>query len=92
MTCMGKRSTKKAVGHANQVANVVAKATGDAKRSESPVLPPVKNPAAVELGRLGGLKGGKARAEKLTEEERSRIATLAAEARWSKHKAQGDGT
>jgi hypothetical protein len=43
-----------------------------------------KNPAAVELGRLGGKKGGKARAEKLTPEERSEIARKAAKARWSK--------
>jgi hypothetical protein len=43
-----------------------------------------KNPHAVELGRLGGLKGGKARAEKLTPEQRSEIATKAAQARWSK--------
>ena len=41
-----------------------------------------KNPAAVALGRLGGLKGGKARAKKLTPEERSRIARLAAHKRW----------
>jgi hypothetical protein len=41
-----------------------------------------KNPAAVALGRLGGLKGGKARAEKLSAERRSEIASLAAEARW----------
>ena len=45
-----------------------------------------KNPAAVVLGRLGGLKGGKARAKKLTAGERSEIARLAAIARWSKHK------
>ena len=45
-----------------------------------------KNPAAVELGRLGGLKGGKARAAKLTSEERSRIARKAAEARWKGHR------
>lgn len=43
-----------------------------------------KNPHAVELGRLGGLKGGKARREKLTPEERSEIARKAAEARWKK--------
>ena len=41
-----------------------------------------KNPAAVELGRLGGLKGGKARAKKLTKEQRSAIAKKAAAARW----------
>lgn len=42
-----------------------------------------KNPHAAALGRLGGLKGGKARAEKLTPEERSEIAKKAAAARWS---------
>ena len=44
--------------------------------------PKEKNPAAVALGRLGGLKGGKARAEKLTAEQREAIATKAAKARW----------
>jgi hypothetical protein len=41
-----------------------------------------KNPAAVALGRLGGLKGGKARAKKLSPEERSAIAKKAAITRW----------
>ena len=43
-----------------------------------------KNPAAVALGRLGGLKGGKARAEKLSPERRKEIAQLAAKKRWGK--------
>lgn len=43
---------------------------------------PQKNPAAVALGRLGGLKGGKARAEKLSAKKRKAIAKKAAEARW----------
>ena len=43
-----------------------------------------KNPAAVALGRLGGLKGGKARAQKLSASARKRIAVRAAAARWSK--------
>ena len=42
----------------------------------------VKDPAAVELGRKGGLKGGKARAAKLSPEQRSEIARKAAAARW----------
>jgi len=42
-----------------------------------------KNPAAVELGRLGGKKGGKARAAKLTKKRRAEIARKAARARWS---------
>ena len=45
---------------------------------------PKKNPAAVALGRLGGLKGGKARKEKLTPEQRREIASRAARARWHK--------
>jgi len=43
-----------------------------------------KNPAAVALGRLGGKKGGRARAEKLTPEQRKEIAKKAAKARWAK--------
>ena len=42
-----------------------------------------KNLAAVALGRLGGLKGGKARAAKLTPEQRREIAQKAARARWA---------
>ena len=44
----------------------------------------VKNPAAVALGRLGGLKGGRARAEKLSPEQRREIAKNAAKARGGK--------
>lgn len=44
---------------------------------------PQKNPAAVALGRLGGLKGGKARAAKLSAKKRKEIARKAAKARWS---------
>ena len=43
-----------------------------------------KDPAAVALGRKGGLKGGKARAAKMTAEERSEAARKAARARWNK--------
>jgi len=45
-----------------------------------------KNPAAVALGHLGGLKGGKARAEKLSSKKRKEIAQKAAKARWTKDK------
>ena len=47
-----------------------------------------KNPAAVVLGRLGGLKGGKARAATLTAEQRSRIAKKAAQTRWAKNQSK----
>ena len=45
---------------------------------------PEKNPAAVALGRLGGLKGGKARAMKLSAAKRKAIAKNAAQVRWKK--------
>lgn len=44
-----------------------------------------KNAAAVALGRLGGLKGGKARAQSISAKRRSEIAHLAAKKRWSDH-------
>jgi hypothetical protein len=43
-----------------------------------------KNPAAVELGRMGGLKGGRARADSMTPEQRKAIAQAAAKKRWAK--------
>jgi hypothetical protein len=49
-----------------------------------------KNPAAVMLGRLGGLKGGYARAAKMTDEERSESARKAVTARWAKAKKQSN--
>jgi hypothetical protein len=56
----------------------------DAATSDEPEKDPDegKNLAAVKLGRLGGKKGGKARAEKMSAEERSEIAKKAARARW----------
>jgi len=45
---------------------------------------PEKNPAAVALGRLGGMKGGLARANALTAHKRREIARKAAQSRWSK--------
>ena len=47
-----------------------------------------KNPAAVALGRLGGLIGGKARMAKLTAEERSAHGRMAVMARWNKRKSK----
>lgn len=60
---------------------IVDLATGEV--DETPVEK-IKNSAAVELGRKGGLKGGKARAAKMTAQERSESARKAALARWSK--------
>ncbi len=63
----------------NQIAaRIVSTATQLAKEHKQ------KNPAAQALGKLGGLKGGKARAESLSAKQRKAIATKAAKARWSK--------
>ena len=59
---------------------VFQQAIGEAPKEDAPI----KNPAAVTLGRMGGLKGGKARAAKLTPEHRREIAKKAAEKRWEK--------
>jgi hypothetical protein len=75
---MPKRSSKPTDPNA-LAAQIVREATGDEKPRERQ-----KNPAAVELGRLGGLKGGKARAEKLSPKARHKIAQKAARARWGK--------
>ncbi len=61
--------------------NIVDLATGEITESNPNEG---KNPAAVSLGRLGGLKGGKARADKLSPERRKEIAANAAKKRWNK--------
>lgn len=80
---MPKRSSKPPEGEdTNETAfRVVREATGDADQ-DAPKPEREKNPAAVELGRLGGKKGGKARAAKLSPERRAEIAKQAAQARW----------
>jgi hypothetical protein len=76
--------TKKRPTDPNQLAKmIVDQATGQVQTEEQPPVPE-KNPAAVALGRLGGKKGGPARAQKLTAEERSDIAKKAAKTRWQK--------
>ena len=62
--------------------NQIAKSIVDEIIAETEAQPE-KNPAAVALGRLGGLKGGKARAAKLSPAKRKAIAKKAAQARWS---------
>ncbi|HZU31997.1 MAG TPA: hypothetical protein VFB79_12840 [Candidatus Angelobacter sp.] len=75
---MLKQSSKK--DFAQNALRVVEISTGE------PLKPKEKNPAAVALGKLGGLKGGKARAEQLTPERRREIAQRAAKQRWAKEK------
>ena len=85
---MPKRSSKKASAIPEEP--LVAVPTPDqgeiAELSGAP--PEGKNPAAVALGRLGGKKGGLARAKKLTKEQRSEIAKKAARARWTNRQDQ----
>lgn len=80
---MAKKS-KKPADMNSLAAAIVRQATDDADEGDDPYEG--KNPAAVELGRLGGQKGGKARAEKLTPGQRSAIAKKAAAARWAEPK------
>jgi hypothetical protein len=64
--------------------NQLAKSIIDIATGERPLAPPDgKDPAAVQRGRLGGLKGGEARAKKLSPEQRTKAARKAAKARWS---------
>ena len=70
---------------ANQLAKrIVDLATGEA--TESTLVGDGKDPAAVALGRKGGLKGGKARADAMSAEQRKAVAAGAAKARWSRDK------
>lgn len=67
----------------NQIAaRILAEATGATDKTPDPEKE--KDPAAVALGRKGGLKGGKARAAKMTRKERVASAKKAAAARWGK--------
>jgi hypothetical protein len=65
---------------------IVDEATDESSHAEEPTPKSHhrENPAAVALGKLGGKKGGPARAKKLTPEQRKAIAKKAARARWSK--------
>lgn len=81
---MRKRSSTKKRDVNRLAASIVQEVTLSAKEE------PAKNPAAVALGRRGGLKGGKARSESLSSEQRSEIAVKAAQARWSKRR-KGNG-
>ncbi len=84
---MPERSSKRPRDTNELAARIVAEAVGD-----KPAFDPYegKNPAAVELGRRGGLKGGKARAAKMTPEERSAAAKKAATARWESKPTASD--
>jgi hypothetical protein len=75
---MAKRLKRKDV---NQIAADIVAAV---ERGDMPQTADGKNPLAVALGRMGGLKGGKARAAMLSDSRKSEIARLAAKKRWAK--------
>ncbi len=75
---------KKRPRDANQLAkSIVGIATGEEEDREPTPEEQGKDPAAVALGRKGGLKGGKARAAALSKTQRSKIARKAAKVRWA---------
>ena len=78
---MPKRSSKGRKDLNQLAASIVAQATSEEEEQPEQTE---KNPAAVALGKLGGQKGGPARAKKLTAAQRSEIAKKAAKARWVK--------
>ena len=93
--CMPKRTSKKPVKKPSKdinlaAASIVAQATGQATKDVfdqetiKKAIAEGKDPLAVLLGQRGGLKGGKARAEKLSAKRRKEIAQKAAKARWSR--------
>jgi hypothetical protein len=87
---MPKRSSKPQKDPSELARHVLDAVVPDAEPA-TPVEPEkAKNPAAVALGRLGGLKGGKARAAKLTAEQRKDIARKAAKKRWIKRASVED--
>jgi hypothetical protein len=80
-----RRSSKRDV--VQNALRVVEEAIGAPLVMPKPVqFPKRKNPAAVALGKLGGRKGGRARAAKLSAERKKEIAQQAAKARWAKVK------
>lgn len=80
---MPERSRKHRPTDLNRLAASIVADSTDEDNTDEPT-DDGKDPAAVSLGRRGGLKGGKARAAKLTPEQRSEIARKAAASRWGK--------
>jgi len=87
---MPDRSRKRRPADLNSLAaSIVADSTDEDKAGP---VDDGKDPAAVSLGRRGGIKGGRARAAKLSAEQRSEMARRAARARWADSKSRSPGT
>jgi len=80
---MPERSSKRPRDPNELAHRIFLESIGEAPKTEPPAVK-AKNPAAVALGRLGGLKGGAARAASLSPRKRSQIAAKAAAKRWGK--------
>jgi hypothetical protein len=86
---MPNRSRKPPKKDFNQIArSIVDQVTGDSSPTTTTEPEKEKDPAAVALGRKGGLKGGVARAAKMTAKQRSESARKAAKARWAARKSK----
>jgi len=83
---MQKRSRKRRLPDPAEMAFAIVQTIADGKPPEPAPADDGKDPAAVALGRKGGLKGGKARAAKLTKAQRVASAKKAAAARWARKK------
>jgi hypothetical protein len=83
-----RKAKKTAGGDSNEIAASIVE-TATAESGDNDAKPTGKNPAAVALGRLGGKKGGPARARKLSKERRVEIAKKAAKTRWTKARRPG---
>jgi hypothetical protein len=84
---MPERSRKRPRNVNELAARIVEEVTGDLPPGPAEQVVDAdsgKNPAAVALGRMGGLKGGHARADRMTPEERSEAARRAAQSRWNR--------
>ena len=81
---MPKKPAKLRPDIAETAFRVMQEATGEAPKTLPPSERTEKNPEGVKRGREGGKKGGRARALKLSPEERAEAARLAAQARWKK--------
>lgn len=84
MKIQARKGTK--LDYTATAAAIVSQAVGEDLFTGEPLPDPNKgkDPQAIERGRQGGLKGGAARAEKLTAKRRKQIAKKAAKSRWSK--------
>lgn len=83
LVCLEHEKEKKGHKDIAQLAHQIVQEATQEHQEPLQALAKEKNPAAVALGRLGGLKGGPARAKKLSPQKRKAIAKKAANSRWS---------